>query len=327
MRIKLNLLTLITIIVVMCSCTVQKRTHRGGYYIDWKKQSKNDSQMAALKIQKDENVAAKNLIASISSIIEFESGNNHIVRTVKATNICGDTLYLATGAKIICTVLVIGETEIEYKECDNLNGEASVLNRELINKISFVNGTYEIINQDEESETISNELGIDKEITDCKDSLFFKNGKIIICTILNSDQNNIQYKTCDSLNKSDYHIEREKLHRWVKTKTLPINLKPQDSIDLKPQKKFHPFAIASFGGSILCFILMLAGFANWTSGLFITAVIVALLAFIFGRIASSFIDANKEKYKGKGLIIFSLILSIVSIVALLFGPIFFMGMG
>ncbi len=343
---KLKLLIFLMAIVVLSNCTIQKRTHCNGYYIDYNKKQKGEIKLPA--VNKREN--GNNLLATKKNDFKTPAAPSKVLSRRKSIDACGDTIRLIDGTKIICKVVEIGENEIEFKQCDNLNGKVYILKRELINKICFVNGTNELINI--ENEIINHDLEISNGKKECRDSLFFKNGKIVVCTILSSYQNSVQYKICDSSNASPYSIEREKLKREVKAKNILIKPKPQQysiereklkrevkeknilikpkpqqSKDLKPQKKFHPFAITSFSASILCFIFMLVGIGNFTSGLFIAAVILAILTLIFGRIASSFIDANKEKYKGKGLVVFAAVIAIVSIVAFLLGAIFLSGMG
>lgn len=54
-----------------------------------------------------------------------------------------DTLYLKSGSSLIAKVEEIGQNEIRYRRCDNLNGPVIILSKSDVISISYVNGTRE----------------------------------------------------------------------------------------------------------------------------------------------------------------------------------------
>jgi hypothetical protein len=77
------------------------------------------------------------------SITPEKSDNFYITQTAGC-----DTLVLRSGSVILGKVEEIGQSEIKYKKCDNLNGPIVVLAKTDVAQIKFVNGTREVIPSD-----------------------------------------------------------------------------------------------------------------------------------------------------------------------------------
>ena len=59
-----------------------------------------------------------------------------------------DTLVLRSGSVLLGKVEEIGQSEIKYRKCDNLNGPVISLSKSDVVQIKFVNGTREVIVSD-----------------------------------------------------------------------------------------------------------------------------------------------------------------------------------
>lgn len=58
-----------------------------------------------------------------------------------------DVVTLKDGTDLSCKVLEINDKEIKYKKCENQDGPIYVINKKEVFRISYANGTKEVINQ------------------------------------------------------------------------------------------------------------------------------------------------------------------------------------
>jgi len=144
-------------VVVLSNCTIQKRAHRSGYYVEWNKKksnirpdAKNDAAISMLNVKQEitPDTNKKGLLVSLNNSIDLKSQHNtnsKLRSTLSDT--CGDFITLKDGIVIEGKILEITETEVKYKKCNNLSGPAYKTKLEKIASIKYANGTEEIIGQ------------------------------------------------------------------------------------------------------------------------------------------------------------------------------------
>jgi hypothetical protein len=149
-----SLITILTTLILLSSCSIQKRKYTNGYHITHKSkiQSRkkiNQNQDTAIKVSLIEKinlgtvelekipVADKNFVAYLGKEITPKS----IVKTDEC-----DLIILKTGDEIKCKVTEITLSEIKYKKCDNLNGPTISIDKNDVFVIKYSNGTKDVIN-------------------------------------------------------------------------------------------------------------------------------------------------------------------------------------
>lgn len=171
----------LTIIVLMFSCTIEKRLYRPGYNIQYSK-----NRIPRLSNQTDDitnlNSSAStsptlgdtetlNTISSVSNSIDSEIENIDIasnndfepvvlknnqndkillepimVHAIKMSSDC-DVIVCNNGDEIEAKVIEIGISEIKYKKCSNLEGPTISIRNTDVLMIKYPNGTKDIIKQ------------------------------------------------------------------------------------------------------------------------------------------------------------------------------------
>src|SRR3972149_3833272 len=132
----LQLLFIITAIIpVLTSCNIEKRIYMPGANIEWKKRNQNSpKQELAINynLKKEEQISSTLIpiknppfierpsieYAAINSLITKEKLN---IGNINPKYPGCDTIFLKTGEQIKAKVLEVGQSEIKYKLCDNLN--------------------------------------------------------------------------------------------------------------------------------------------------------------------------------------------------------------
>jgi TM2 domain-containing membrane protein YozV len=167
--IKLSYLGFLMLSLFLNSCTIEKRVHRPGYFIEWHVFNKNITETHQPKEKKqrktqDQQAAAINEIKEYVVINETPSGTETNINKQK-TNVTSpialnaqieksksqkrflvseeecDIIYFKNGKEVLGKVLEIGETHIKYKACENLDGPVIVLSKSEIYLIKYPNGS------------------------------------------------------------------------------------------------------------------------------------------------------------------------------------------
>ena len=157
----------------------------------------------------------------------------------------------------------------------------------IITKSDF-NGYYIKINNNNEIYVSNNEIKEISFLNTNKTALSKTSSNSVIDSV--NKKANIIPKT-----KNESQIKNENI--WDRTNSDFINKSPPKEVKSSShEKKMAPFSILSFVSTVLGFF---------------TAGFTFLLGLIFGSISLSKIKKNPEKYKGRGLAIFSFIFSLV----------------
>lgn len=80
----------------------------------------------------------------VSSPVPMELGERSDDLTNGLQTGC-DTIVLKSGSRIVARVEEIGQSEIRYRRCDNLNGPMISMAKTSVNRILYVNGTHEVM--------------------------------------------------------------------------------------------------------------------------------------------------------------------------------------
>jgi hypothetical protein len=142
-------------LLIVCSCTIQKRAYRGGYYIAWNKNvekpDKGNNSGGGLSKSKKMDLAQLNLkpkekinlsvqlLASIKTIIPkavFTSTKTYLDNC--------DTIIFKSGKMVAAKVIEITGTEVKYKYCNNQDGPLFVNSKSELSQINFASGQKEI---------------------------------------------------------------------------------------------------------------------------------------------------------------------------------------
>ena len=187
----------LAIILVLNSCTMEKRVYMSGYHIEWKK-SKHNPDKQELVSNENGKQTAQNQIGTVElSINKTNSVVNSFEPTITDDNISAsvdnsfiipfrktvsfskkeifkntklisnrissiedcDILTLKNGEELNVKVLEIGQSEIKYKKCDNQNGPTISIRKSEVFSIKYPNGSKDIITTNNSSIIATNANG------------------------------------------------------------------------------------------------------------------------------------------------------------------------
>ena len=196
----------LVIMLILPSCTMEKRVYMSGYHINWKNQQNPDRQELASNnhdkpteqgqieiIQQSEKetkriynaptVNDETITASVdNSIIPINTSHflqNNFSNTA-APEEC-DNIILKNGNEISGNVLEITLTEIKYKKCDNLEGPTISVYKSDIFMIKYRNGKKDIISN---LDTKNKEYEKNKELNaDQEKSINYLRKVLLFCSI------------------------------------------------------------------------------------------------------------------------------------------------
>ncbi len=147
---------LILLLFLLSACSIQKRTYRKGYYIDWKKNNSEShitttKKNAPAKESLPHQDEAQNLVILYSDnkqeipteLLQLKNTDQHLIIEKKAPNKdgnCNDTIELSSGAKIIVKILEVNNSVIKYKKCDNLGGPQYEISKTNVKTITYESG-------------------------------------------------------------------------------------------------------------------------------------------------------------------------------------------
>ncbi len=193
-HLKTTYLSILSVLLLFTSCTIEKRVHLPGYYIEWHKSGNSLTKNKKIKADNNgvDNQLAMNKIKTLSiqndndvddnDVNFFASSSNNILLTKTLTAIptnqkkikqqsqiktdldedC-DIIILKNGQEIQVKILEVGHTEIKYKACDNQNGPTFSKNNSEIFMIKYSNGTKTVM---DDSKSNSDKTTVNKETND-----------------------------------------------------------------------------------------------------------------------------------------------------------------
>ncbi len=155
---KVNILITSFLLILLTSCSYQKRLYRNGFYVEKKHPTYSTNQKTVkttliyqqnipIKIRQPENIQQK---TSDNKILADASHKTSLITTkyykksLQEDSIC-DKMLLKSGDDYLVKVLEITDTEIKYKKCNTLNGSIYIINKSKVYLIQYANGTTEHI--------------------------------------------------------------------------------------------------------------------------------------------------------------------------------------
>lgn len=140
---KTNFIIIIITILTLNSCSIYKKKHFNGYTVHWNKNYINNENSLAndsiLKIDNEKLIIA-NPKNDLIELEIFKDSNFQKKDTLKC-----DKLILKNGDEINSKILEISQKEIKYKKCENIDGPLVIVNKSEVFMINYVNGSKEII--------------------------------------------------------------------------------------------------------------------------------------------------------------------------------------
>lgn len=187
-HLKTIFLATLSLLLLFVSCTIEKRVHLPGYYVEWHKSGKSLAKNKTIRADNSnvDDQLSMNKIKTLSIQNNNDAGflasnSNDIILTKTTPTIptdkkikqpsqitiglnedC-DIIILKNGQEIQAKILEVGSSEVKYKSCDNQNGPTFYKNNSEIFMIKYSNGTKTIM---EDSQSNSDKTTVNKETND-----------------------------------------------------------------------------------------------------------------------------------------------------------------
>jgi hypothetical protein len=140
-------------IVLVTSCSVDKRIYRKGYHVVWNAKHSRDLHVVDHKSKVKPVVPSNQEEAFVSVSVNSEPEMMTLVKKpvlLLNKDTCGDVLLFKNGEKLLVKVLQIENNDISYKRCDNLSGPTFIVSKKYIAILEYVNGVKENLDVSEE---------------------------------------------------------------------------------------------------------------------------------------------------------------------------------
>ncbi len=148
-------LTVLTLLLCLFSCSVQKRHYQKGYFISWNKKSshttrevKEPSQKSATnhftELSSTENTVDKTVFPAPSSLAAGFNGTKR-KRAYQSVEDSCDVIIFKDGSEIKVRIVEIGSTQVKYRKCNMPDGPVYITNKTELFMIKYANGVKEVI--------------------------------------------------------------------------------------------------------------------------------------------------------------------------------------
>lgn len=147
-------------VILLSSCSIQKRQHLPGFHVNWHRSKTSDSVDSKRQpLNNADNQESKNhksheteLLASldrseISAKPWYAKEVNLFVNALASKDSC-DRIIDKEGDEILAKVTEIGIDVIKYKKCNHLDGPIYNIPKSAVLMIDYANGSREVIKQD-----------------------------------------------------------------------------------------------------------------------------------------------------------------------------------
>lgn len=150
-------LLLLLPLIILFSCSVQKRKYQNGYYVSWhskssiKENSIPSSRSEAAKKQAVPGTPVTTITQEDPKEISASAETDLSLLSLKKNNRFAppedscDVLVFRDGAEIKGKVSEVGVSEIKYKRCDASDGPTYISKKSELFMIKYSNGTREVI--------------------------------------------------------------------------------------------------------------------------------------------------------------------------------------
>lgn len=148
-------------LVLLLSCSIQKRKYQNGYYVEWNHKKTEQSKTVATKQKANKEVQATETSEQIKiksgykpdATAEVQPSFSEVLKKKFSFHKTGedscDVLIFKDGSEIRSKVEEVGIDEIKYKRCESPNGPMYVAKKSDLFMIKYTNGTKELIKSTE----------------------------------------------------------------------------------------------------------------------------------------------------------------------------------
>lgn len=157
-------LLLILPLIILFSCSVQKRKYQKGFYVSSKSYTKKEKTVVSKKVDRSEDLALKpgtlvkefnnELEASADKKISLLNNNSPLVNLTKDEP-C-DKITFKNGDELNVKILEIAPFDIKYKKCDTPDGPSYIIKKSTVFMITYANGTKEVFKAEPEVKPSNN---------------------------------------------------------------------------------------------------------------------------------------------------------------------------
>jgi hypothetical protein len=137
------------LVFLLASCSVKKRTHLKGYYVDWnvsRSSKKTDPDKNQLPEKKKETVSRVETIHP--GDVFASAGNDKNELLIKSPTIsffppdsCADMIYFTDGTEIPAKVIEVDESQVKYNTCDQNAGKIVTTAQKKVLMIRYADGS------------------------------------------------------------------------------------------------------------------------------------------------------------------------------------------
>jgi hypothetical protein len=145
-----RLLSLFLVLFIVQSCTVQKRVHQKGYYVDRAFGKHHKTEISSNKTvtrsqETNPEVMPVPANGEETMLASAEADKKQLTerRSIFPGDTCGDQLVQKNGDCIKVKILEVNEAMIKYKRCDNWNGPTYTMKKNNLSEIIYSNGVRE----------------------------------------------------------------------------------------------------------------------------------------------------------------------------------------
>jgi hypothetical protein len=125
---------LVSMLILISGCSVEKRTYRPGYYFSW-------NRSVSSEVTAEPKTATETSKAAVQAVAERTPAETIIAQTrVSIPDSCGDVITMRSGNAVKAKVMEVGTNEIRYKRCDNLSGPVYTVPKNEVASIEYSNG-------------------------------------------------------------------------------------------------------------------------------------------------------------------------------------------
>lgn len=158
-------LLLLLPLIILFSCSVQKRKYQKGFYVSNNKAKsfkQKDNHVVVINSTKAEKLITKTTLLPLEETASLEASADIAlspIKVIKNTSLiysndepC-DVITLKNGEDVKAKILEITPIEIKYKKCDLPDGPLYVVKKSDVFMIKYANGTKEVVKSETETVT------------------------------------------------------------------------------------------------------------------------------------------------------------------------------
>lgn len=136
-------------ILLISSCTMQKRRYVKGFYIEHFGKKKEANSLVTKLDGEIKPSEVKQYQVSTSNVIELPADDKNLITTVAPPVSTCDTIYFTNGVKMLAKVISAGQETIIYKKCDSNKDEFLNLETSKVKSIHYASGVVADLNAPE----------------------------------------------------------------------------------------------------------------------------------------------------------------------------------